>query len=187
VEGIVSGTLSYLFNTFDGTVPFSALVHDAHRKGLTEPDPREDLSGEDVARKLLIVARQTGLKMEMQDVMVESLVPARLTGGSFSPRFFSAFEAADAEFAQRLERARARGAVLRYVATLENGTARAALQEVDRNHPLAAAKGSDNIIAFTTTRYSSTPLVVQGPGAGADVTAMGVFSDLLKLLRYLPR
>jgi bifunctional aspartokinase / homoserine dehydrogenase 1 len=187
VEGIVSGTLSYLFNTFDGSVPFSALVRDAQIKGLTEPDPREDLSGEDVARKLLIIARQSGVKMELQDVQVESLVPTQLKNGPFSPAFFSALEKHDAEMALRLESARSRGAVLRYVATLENGKAQACLKEVGREHPLAGVRGTDNIIAFTTTRYANTPLVVQGPGAGADVTAMGVFSDLLKLLHYLPR
>jgi aspartokinase/homoserine dehydrogenase 1 len=187
VEGIVSGTLSYLFNTFDGTVPFSALVRDAQSKGLTEPDPREDLSGQDVARKLLILARESGVKMELQDVQVESLVPGHLQNGPFSTAFFQAFETHDGDIAQRLEAARSRGAVLRYVATLENGQGRAGLQEVSRDHPLAAVKGTDNIIAFTTTRYANTPLVVQGPGAGADVTAMGVFSDLLKLLNYLPR
>ena len=187
VEGIVSGTLSYLFNTFDGTVPFSALVRDAQSKGLTEPDPREDLSGQDVARKLLILARESGVKMELQDVQVESLVPSYLQEWPFSPAFFRAFETHDGEMAHRLEVARSHGAVLRYVATLENGKGRAGLQEVARDHPLAAVKGTDNIIAFTTTRYANTPLVVQGPGAGADVTAMGVFSDLLKLLNYLPR
>jgi bifunctional aspartokinase / homoserine dehydrogenase 1 len=187
VEGIVSGTLSYLFNAFDGTVPFSALVCDAQNKGLTEPDPREDLSGQDVARKLLILARESGVKMELQDVQVESLVPGHLQDGPFSPDFFRGLATHDCEIVQRLEAARSRGAVLRYVATLENGKGRAGLQEVGGDHPLAAVKGTDNVIAFTTTRYANTPLVVQGPGAGAEVTAMGVFSDLLKLLNLLPR
>jgi aspartokinase/homoserine dehydrogenase 1 len=186
VEGILSGTLSYLFNTFDGSVPFSALVREAYSKGLTEPDPREDLSGQDVARKLLILARQIGLQMEIQDVRVESLLPGPLAPGAFSPRFFSLLEERDLEMAQRLGGARSRGAVLRYVGSLEDGTARAGLREVGRDHPLATAKGTDNVIAFTTRRYADTPLVVQGPGAGAGVTAMGVFSDVLKLLRYLP-
>ncbi len=186
VEGIFSGTLSYLFNAFDGSVPFSAIVRQAHELGLTEPDPRDDLSGQDVARKLLILARQTGSKMEIDDVRVESLVPRRLSGGRHSSHFFSAFAAEDPAMERRLRRAQKRGAVLRYVGTLEGERARAGIKEFPRDHPIATTKGSDNIIAFTTTRYSKTPLVVQGPGAGADVTAMGVFSDVLKLLHYLP-
>jgi aspartokinase/homoserine dehydrogenase 1 len=186
VEGVFSGTLSYLFNSFDGTVSFSSLVREAHRKGYTEADPREDLSGQDVARKLLILARQTGLKIELDDVSVESLVPRSLTEGAFSPHFFSAYAAYDAEMTQRLQRARSRGAVLRYVGTFERGRARADIKEFPRAHRFATTTGSDNLIAFTTHRYARTPLVVQGPGAGADVTAMGVFSDIFKLLHYLP-
>ena len=186
VEGVFSGTLSYLFNTFDGTTPFSALVRDAQRMGYTEADPREDLTGQDVARKLLILARQTGVKMELDDVRVDSLVPRCLADGPFSQQFFSAYAAYDADMGQRLQRARARGAVLRYVGTLERGRARAEIGEFPRDHFFAATKGNDNLIAFTTTRYARTPLIVQGPGAGADVTAMGVFSDIFKLLHYLP-
>jgi bifunctional aspartokinase / homoserine dehydrogenase 1 len=186
IEGILSGTLSYLFNTYDGTVPFSELVRDAQRLGYTEPDPREDLSGHDVARKLLILAREIGLKMDLDQVPAQSLVPAPLSRGAFSPDFYAGFARHDAAMLDRLNRARQRGRVLRYVAVLEGGRAQASLQEYAAAHPLALAKGSDNIIAFTTRRYSKTPLVVQGPGAGADVTAMGVFSDILKLLHYLP-
>jgi aspartokinase/homoserine dehydrogenase 1 len=187
IEGILSGTLSYLFNTFDGSSPFSALVRDAHRLGFTEPDPREDLSGQDVARKLLILGRQIGLKMDLDEVKVDSLVPRALSRGTYTSAFLGAFARYDDEIAERVKRAASRGAVLRYVGTLERGRARAGLKEYPRNHPVASAKGSDNVIAFTTKRYARTPLVVQGPGAGADVTAMGVFSDILKLLHYLPR
>jgi aspartokinase/homoserine dehydrogenase 1 len=186
VEGVLSGTLSYLFNTFDGSVPFSELVGNAHRMGFTEPDPREDLSGLDVARKLLILARQIGLKMELRDVQTESLVPRRLTSGKYSGGFLKAFARYDRQIGDRVARAASRGAVLRYVGTLDRGKARAGLKEFPRDHPVASAKASDNLIAFTTRRYATTPLVVQGPGAGADVTAMGVFSDILKLLNYLP-
>jgi aspartokinase/homoserine dehydrogenase 1 len=186
IEGILSGTLSYLFNSFDGTTPFSALVKEAHRVGFTEPDPRDDLSGQDVARKLLILAREIGLKMELDEVTVDSLVPRPLRSGRFSEKFFSDLARHDHEIADRVAAAARRGNVLRYVGVLERGRAQAGLKAFPRTHPVASAKGSDNVIAFTTRRYRRTPLVVQGPGAGADVTAMGVFSDILKLLHYLP-
>ena len=187
IEGVLSGTLSYLFNTFDGSVPFSALVRDAHAMGFTEPDPREDLSGQDVARKLLILGRQMGLKMDLPSVKVDSLVPKALARGKYTRRFLEAFARYDGAMADRVRRAASRGNVLRYVGTLEAGKGSAALREFPRSHPIASAKGSDNVIAFTTKRYSRSPLVIQGPGAGADVTAMGVFSDILKLLHYLPQ
>jgi aspartokinase/homoserine dehydrogenase 1 len=186
IEGVFSGTLGYLFSTFDGAVPFSTLVRDAHRLGYTEADPREDLSGQDVARKLLILARQIGLKMELDDVDLESLLPSSLAAGPFCDEFFSRYAECDGGMVQRLASARARGAVLRYVGTLEGGRARAELREYPRDHRFASTIGSDNVIAFTTDRYARTPLVVQGPGAGADVTAMGIFSDIFKLLNYLP-
>jgi aspartokinase/homoserine dehydrogenase 1 len=186
IEGILSGTLSYLFNRFDGSQPFSAVLREAHALGFTEPDPRDDLSGDDVARKLLIVARHLGLKLDMKDVPHENLVPSVLWRGSFSPRIFTRFAHLDKKMHERYEKARRCGSVLRYVGVLEGSSARAGLKDVPVSHPFAATKGSDNIIAITTQRYSLTPLVIQGPGAGADVTAMGVFSDILKLLHYLP-
>jgi aspartokinase/homoserine dehydrogenase 1 len=187
IEGILSGTLSYLFNQFDGRSPFSELVREAHRLGFTEPDPREDLSGQDVGRKLLILARMMGRKMDLEDVKVDSLVPPALRRGKFSPRWLAALARYDGSMTKRLSRAKSRGAVLRYVGSLEGRRARASLRELPAEHPVAQAKGNDNVISFVTHRYSRTPLVVQGPGAGADVTAMGVFSDILKLLHYLPR
>lgn len=189
IEGIFSGTLSYLFNSYNPDMsgrPFSAFLQEAHRLGFTEPDPRDDLTGEDVARKLLILARELGLKMDLKDVKYENLVPPRLRRGTFKENFFTRFAQHDAAIQRRWEKARVRGAVLRYVAVLEGKVASAGLHEIPQNHPFASTKGSDNIIMFTTHRYSKTPLIVQGPGAGADVTAMGVFSDILKLLHYLP-
>jgi len=186
VEGIFSGTLSYLFNNFDGRTSFSALVKKAWENGLTEPDPRDDLSGQDVGRKLLILARQSGLQLEIDDVDVQSLVPRSLARGQFARRFFGSLARLDHKMAERLSHAQSRGMVLRYVGTLAGNCASAGIREFSHDHPLAATQGSDNVIAFTTKRYSRTPLVIQGPGAGADVTAMGVFSDILKLLHYLP-
>ena len=187
IEGMFSGTLSHLFNYYDGSRPFSVLVKEALQLGYTEPDPREDLKGGDVARKLLILARQIGLQMDMKDIVVESLVPPSLRSGKFSGAFFQHYAKYDDAMKRRLEKARTKGSVLRYVGILQGHKASAGIVEVPANHMLASTKGSDNIIAFTTQRYSKTPLVVQGPGAGADVTAMGVFSDLLKLLHYLPQ
>jgi aspartokinase/homoserine dehydrogenase 1 len=186
IEGVFSGTLSYLFNHFDGKKPFSDVLREALELGFTEPDPRDDLSGEDVARKLLIVARHLGLKLDMKDVRFENLVPPSIRTETFSAGTLSRFARMDARMSQRLQDAQSHGAVLRYVGILEGHTASAGLKELSLSHPFAGTKGSDNIIAITSHRYSRTPLVVQGPGAGADVTAMGVFSDILKLLHYLP-
>jgi aspartokinase/homoserine dehydrogenase 1 len=186
IEGILSGTLSYLFNTFNGTKPFSAVVSEAHNLGYTEPDPRDDLSGQDVARKLLILARQLGSEMELKEIRVGSLIPPPLRKGVYSKEFYSKLSNYDAEMEKKYKDARSGNNILRFAGTLENGSASAGLKEFSTDHPFARIEGSDNIIAFTTQRYSRTPLVVQGPGAGADVTAMGVFSDILKLLHYLP-
>ena len=186
IEGLLSGTLSYLFNGYDGSRPFSALLRDAHGRGLTEPDPREDLSGRDVARKLLILAREIGLDLDLAGVPHENLVPPRLREGPFRPKLFDELAALDRSIASRHRTASASGGVLRYVGRLERGRARAGLVSLPASHPFAGARGSDNILAFTTRRYAETPLVIQGPGAGAEVTAMGVFSDILKLLHYLP-
>lgn len=186
-EGILSGTLSFLFNSYDGSRPFSDIIREAHGLGFTEPDPRADLSGEDVARKLLILGRHMGLEMDIEDVRVESLVPAALARGAFSDRFFTALARSDAAMHRRWSAARARGQVLRYAGSVQNGRARAGVAAFAADHPFAATKRADNVIAFTTDRYAATPLVVQGPGAGAAVTAMGVFSDMLKLLNALPK
>jgi aspartokinase/homoserine dehydrogenase 1 len=186
IEGVLSGTLSYLFNVWDGEQPFSALVRDAKAQGFTEPDPRDDLSGTDVARKLIILAREMGLDLELADVELEGLVPESLRSAT-AEEFLARVPEADAGMRERFEAARARGKVLRYVGRLDADTRRATvgLMEVDRSHFLANMSLTDNVVSFTTSRYNRNPLVVRGPGAGPAVTAGGVFADLLRVCAYL--
>jgi len=180
VEGIFSGTLAWLFNRFDGSQPFSTLVAQARDMGYTEPDPRDDLSGVDVARKLVILAREAGRELSLDQVEVESLVPATLRAGSIDA-FMQRLGDNDGVMLQRLEQARARGAVLRYVAALTADGASVGLVEVPADHAFANLRLTDNVVQFRTRRYCENPLVVQGPGAGPEVTAAGVFADLLRV------
>ncbi|HSC09321.1 MAG TPA: bifunctional aspartate kinase/homoserine dehydrogenase I [Steroidobacteraceae bacterium] len=185
IEGILSGTFAYLFNTYDGTVPFSRIVADAKAKGFTEPDPRDDLSGMDVARKLIILGREMGLDLEMSDVQVESLVPEALANCSIE-EFLQRLPEFDAAMQTRYQKARAEGQVLRYVARLDApGTATVGVTRLDQHHAFANISLTDNVVRFVTRRYCDNPLIVQGPGAGPDVTAGGVFGDLLRLCAYL--
>lgn len=185
VEGIFSGTLAYLFNKFDGTAPFSALVRQAKELGYTEPDPRDDLSGLDVARKLVILARENGWKTELSDVALESLVPEPLRKLGVD-EFMARLPELDAPMLARFEAAKKEGRVLRYVAKLEaGGKASVGLVALPSDHSFAHIKLTDNVVQFTTRRYHQNPLVVQGPGAGPDVTAAGVFADLLRVAAAL--
>ncbi len=185
IEGVLSGTLSFLLNSYDGSVPFSALVREARRLGYTEPDPREDLSGLDVARKVVILAREVGLALSLEDVTIEGLVPEGLEGGDVT-QFLSALEGHDDAWLERLSEARERGEVLRFVGQLtREGAASVGLRAYPSVHPLARVQGTDNMVLIRSRRYSKNPLVVQGPGAGPAVTAGGVFADLLRLSSYL--
>jgi aspartokinase/homoserine dehydrogenase 1 len=185
IEGIFSGTLAYLFNTYDGRKSFSDIVRDARQRGYTEPDPRDDLSGMDVARKLIILGREMGLELEMADVKVESLVPAGLEKGSID-EFMSRLPQHDSNMNDRLQTARSNGKVLRYVGRLTaDGKATVGVVELDSKHPFANIALTDNVVRFATRRYCDNPLIVQGPGAGPEVTAGGVFADLLRLAAYL--
>lgn len=186
IEGVLSGTLSHLFNAFDGSTPFSSLVEDARKKGYTEPDPRDDLSGMDVARKALILAREMGWTLELSDIPVHSLVPEHLRDTPSIDDFLSRFSDADAQMHALLDEANEQNSVLRYVAVLEQGgSCRVDLKQYAKDHAFARISGSDNILAFTTRRYKEQPLIIQGPGAGPEVTAGGVFSDLLRLAAHL--
>jgi aspartokinase/homoserine dehydrogenase 1 len=185
IEGIFSGTLAYLFNVYDGSVPFSDIVRDAKQRGYTEPDPRDDLSGTDVARKLIILAREMGLTLELSDVRIESLVPAGLETGGIDD-FLRRLPAHDAAMRARFEAAAARGKVLRYVGRITaEGAATVGVVELDRKHAFANIALTDNVVRFATSRYCNNPLIVQGPGAGPEVTAGGIFADLLRLSAYL--
>ncbi len=181
LEGVFSGSLSWLFNQYDGSRPFSSLLNEARQLGYTEPDPRSDLSGDDVARKLLIIARNAGFSISSEEVQVESLVPGSLRNidtGAFLARIGEM----DAPLAARHAGAAARGCVLRFLARLnQRGHARVGLVEVPPTHPAARLYGTDNQFALTTTRYNTQPLVIQGPGAGPEVTAQALLGDVLAL------
>ncbi len=181
IAGIFSGTLAYLFNRYDGSVPFSALVREAKELGYTEPDPRDDLSGLDVARKLVILARERGDAMTLEQVALESLVPEALRD---VPRdeFLARLSELDGPLEERFQAAQTRGEVLRYVARLGGPMeASVGLVALPADHAFAHIRLTDNIVQFTTDRYRANPLVVQGPGAGPEVTAAGVFADLLRV------
>lgn len=185
ISGIFSGTLSWLFLQFDGTVPFTELVDQAWQQGLTEPDPRVDLSGQDVMRKLVILAREAGYDIEANQVRVESLVPAGADVGSVD-QFFENGEALNQQMIQRLEAANEMGLVLRYVARFDaNGKARVGVEAVRADHPLASLLPCDNVFAIESRWYRDNPLVIRGPGAGRDVTAGAIQSDLNRLAQLL--
>ncbi|OOG60946.1 homoserine dehydrogenase [Rhodanobacter sp. B05] len=181
LEGVFSGSLSWLFNQYDGSRPFSALLREARQLGYTEPDPRSDLSGEDVARKLLILARNAGFHLGSDEVQVDNLVPAALRTLDVES-FLARLEELDAPIASLHAQAQSRQCVLRFLARLnQRGHARVGLVEVPLTHPAARLYGTDNQFALSTTRYNTQPLVIQGPGAGPEVTAQALLGDVLAL------
>lgn len=181
LSGIFSGTLSWLFQQFDGIVPFSELVDLAWQQGLTEPDPRADLDGSDVMRKLVILARESGLDIEPENVKVESLVPEELQDLSVDD-FFDKASVLSEELAERLEKAHSQQKVLRYVARLEkNGKATVGVEALSKEHALANLLPCDNIFAIESKWYKDNPLVIRGPGAGREVTAGAIQSDLNRM------
>ena len=185
VEGMVSGTLCWLFSEYDGTVPFSSLVKKAKSLGYTEPDPRDDLSGMDVARKTVILSRELGYSTEVSDIAVQSLVPESMQNLS-SEEFMARLHEMDEHMLSLYNEAASRGMKLRYVGRVaEDGKCSVSLSEYPLDHPFSQAKGTDNVISFRTARYDSQPLVIKGPGAGPEVTAGGVFADILRLSAYL--
>ncbi|KAA3610198.1 MAG: bifunctional aspartate kinase/homoserine dehydrogenase I [Calditrichaeota bacterium] len=180
IEGILSGSLSYLFNTFKKGVSFSDLVKKAGDLGYLEPDPRVDLGGTDVARKILILARECGVSLELSDIKLKSFLPDVCEKAKTVEAFYAELEKNDAYFSDMLSKANSQDKVLRYIASFKNNSLQIGLQAVDQSHPFYNLDVTDNIVAFTTKRYNKTPLVIKGPGAGAEVTAAGVLADILK-------
>ena len=180
VEGVLSGSLAWLFNHYDGMRPFSGFVRQARQAGYTEPDPRIDLSGEDVRRKLLILARAAGLPLEQADVRVESLVPAELAALPLDS-VDGALVQLDAPVAARFKEAYRNGGRLRFVGRFDRDRASVGLQVLPEDHPLCGGSGTDNRVAIYSDRYDEQPLVVQGPGAGAGITAAALLDDVLAI------
>ena len=185
IEAVVSGTLSFIFNNFDGKKTFSALVRQAKEKGYTEPDPRDDLNAMDAARKVLILARECGLSLEFSNVAIEPILPAACFKAKTVDDFFEELEKSDKVFEKRRAEAAAKGLALCYVAVVEEGRAQLSLRAEPANSPFRSLVDSDNMVVITTDRYSKLPMVIKGPGAGAQVTAGGVFADILRIAKTL--
>ncbi len=181
IEGVMSGTLGYLCSQLEAGVPYSQAVSQASQLGYTEPDPRDDLSGFDVARKALILARTAGWPLEMSDLTVEAFYPTELAHLSV-PQFMEALPSLDTAYREKVQRAARSEQVLRYRAEITPHGSRVALTAVPKNSPLGALTGPANYFSFTSQRYAEHPLIISGPGAGVEVTAAGVFSDLIDLL-----
>lgn len=182
IEAVLSGTLNFVFNNYDGTKSFAKVVKQAQEEGYTEPDPRLDLSGTDVMRKIMILARESGTKIEMEDISNNSFLPASCMTGSVED-FYVAMEKEEDHFKKLFENANKEQKKLKFVATYENGKAEVGLQEVDSSHDFYHLYGKDNVVLFYTNRYTIQPLVVKGAGAGAEVTASGVFADIIRAVR----
>jgi bifunctional aspartokinase / homoserine dehydrogenase 1 len=172
IEAILSGTLSYIFNNFGGDKRFVDIVKD-------------DLSGADVGRKILILSREVGVALEPEEIKISQILPGNCLAAPTVDAFFQELEISNAYFAEMESNAAEKGEKLRYIATLENGKASIELKTVDASHPFYTLSGSDNIVSFTTERYKDRPLVIKGPGAGAEVTASGVFADIMSISSYL--
>ena len=181
IEAVLSGTLNFVFNHYNGEKPFSGVVRQAQEEGYTEPDPRLDLSGTDVMRKIMILAREAGSRMEMDDIANHSFLPASCMQGSVED-FYAAMTKEEDHFKQLYQAAAAKGKKLKFVAQYDNGVASVGLQHIGPEQDLYHLYGKDNVVLFYTDRYSEQPLVVKGAGAGAEVTASGVFADILRII-----
>ncbi len=179
IQAVLSGTLNFVFNNYDGTKTFASVVKQAQDEGYTEPDPRLDLGGTDVMRKILILAREAGNKMEMSDIANNVFLPEECMQGDVAA-FYKSLEKYEEHFKKLFDEANVKNCKLKFVTQLENGKASVGLQHISKEHDLYHLYGKDNVVLFFTRRYSQQPLVIKGAGAGADVTASGVFADILR-------
>ena len=179
IEAVLSGTLNFVFNNYTGEKSFAEVVRQAQAEGYTEPDPRLDLSGTDVMRKIMILARETGEKIEMEDISNNSFMPESCMQGDVE-NFYKQMEKYEDHFKKLVDEAKLAGKKLKFVAKYENGKASVGLQHIDPQHDFYHLYGKDNAVLFYTNRYIEQPLVVKGAGAGAEVTASGVFADIIR-------
>jgi aspartokinase/homoserine dehydrogenase 1 len=180
IRAVLSGSLNFIFNHYDGSTPFASVVREAQRQGYTEPDPRIDLSGVDVMRKILILARESGYPLELDTIENDSFLPAAAGEAKDVEAFYKVLEASEDHFRKQYDRAAQKGHRLKYVAEFNEGKARVGLEAVEEGHDFYHLRGSDNIVLFHTDRYREQPLVIKGAGAGADVTASGIFADIIR-------
>jgi|688.fasta_scaffold17074_2 aspartokinase/homoserine dehydrogenase 1 len=180
IEAILSGTLSYIFNTFDGTIPFSEFLRDAQQRGYTEPDPRDDLNGLDMARKFLILARESGFTFEMEDIAIEPFLPEECFTAASISDFYAQLSSYDSYLSNLVIQTNQRRQALRFIGTLENGKVLPSLKTIDPEHPFFNLAGTDNIASITSHIYSSNPIVIKGPGAGPSITAANVLSNIIQ-------
>ncbi|WP_075351800.1 bifunctional aspartate kinase/homoserine dehydrogenase I [Algoriphagus marinus] len=184
IEAVLSGSMNFIFSELEKGDPFSEVVKLAKEKGYTEPDPRDDLSGMDVARKILILGREAEQTLEFDNITIQSMVPEDCQKADTVAEFFEKLKGHDQSFLDLLKSAEANGEKLRFMATLENGEAKVGLNSLPNSHPFSSLSGSDNMILLTTDRYLDRPMIIRGPGAGADVTAAGVFADVIRIGNY---
>ncbi len=180
IEAVLSGTLNYIFNTISTDIPLSETIKKAKEEGFSEPDPRIDLSGVDVARKILILVRESGYPIEMEDVKINRFIPDSLFEGPLDD-FWGKIKELNDDFEAKRKILEKENKKWRFVAKYENGLAEAKLEEVSSSHPFYDLEGSNNLIMYTTERYQEFPMLIKGYGAGASVTAAGVFADLIKV------
>lgn len=181
IEAVLSGSLNFIFNNFKPGVKFADIVKQAGVEGYTEPDPKIDLSGVDVMRKILILIRECGVEIELENIISESFIPEACMNTDNNDDFYTKLEEHDDHFQSLVEQAEANNARLKVVATYDNGKASVGLKEIGKSHPFYNLEGSDNIVLFNTNRYDDNPLVIKGAGAGAAVTAMGIFADIMRI------